>query len=227
MSVAVQAPQFSGSGVYLNPTGVVNSASSAPFTAGIARGELITLVGTNIGPDTLQVAPAIPFPTTLGGVQVLVNNVPAPIYYVSPNQVAAIVPYQTTSSVAQIQVVNNGVASNTVTEFVNLTTPGIFTQPAGGVGYAAALHPDFSLVTTDSPAQPGETIAVFVTGLGDVFPGIPDGAAGPSPDFSKATQSNFGRHQRRDRQRNLCRPRARLGRLVSSQYRNPHRVNGR
>jgi uncharacterized protein (TIGR03437 family) len=186
ISVAVQAPTFNGSGVYLNPTGIVNAASSAPFTAGVARGELITLVGNNLGPDTLQVASTIPFPTTLGNVQVLVNNVPAPIYYVSPNQVAALVPYQTTASVAQIKVVNNGVASNSVTELVNLTAPGVFTQPAGGVGYTAALHPDFSLVTRDSPAQPGETIAVFVTGLGDVFPGVPDGSAGPSPDFSTA-----------------------------------------
>jgi uncharacterized protein (TIGR03437 family) len=189
ISVAVQAPAFSGSGVYLNPAGVVNSASSAPFTAGVARGELITLVGNNLGPDTLQVASTVPFPTTLGNVQVLVNNVPAPIYYVSPNQVAALVPYQTTASVAQIKVVNNGVASNTVTELVNLTAPGVFTQPAGGLGYAAALHTDFSPVTPSSPAQPGETIAVFVTGLGDVFPGIPDGSAGPSPDFSTATNA--------------------------------------
>ena len=186
ISVAVQAPNFSHSGVYLNPTGVVNAASSAPFTAGVARGELITLVGTNIGPSTLQVAADVPFPTKLGGVQVMINNVPAPIYYVSQNQISAIVPYQT-SNIAQIQVINNGTPSNAVTEFVVLTAPGVFTQPAGGVGYAAALHPDFSLITPSSPAQPGETIAVFVTGLGDVFPAIPDGSAGPSPSFSTAT----------------------------------------
>ncbi len=186
ISVAVAAPNFSGSGVYLNPTGVVNAASSSPFTAGVAPGELITLVGTNIGPNTLQVASTIPFPSKLGGVQVLINNVPAPIYYVSQNQVSAIVPYQT-SGVAQIQVVNNGAASNAVTEFVVTTAPGVFTQPAGGVGYAAALHPDFSLVTPSSPAKIGETVAVFVTGLGAVFPSIPDGSAGPSPNFSNAT----------------------------------------
>jgi len=65
-----------------------------------------------------------------------------------------------------------------VTEFVNATAPGVFTIPAGGIGYAAAQHADFSLVTPSHPAQAGETIAAFVTGLGDVFPSIVDGDAG-------------------------------------------------
>ena len=33
LNVAIQAPTFSGNGVYLNPTAVLNAASSAPFTA--------------------------------------------------------------------------------------------------------------------------------------------------------------------------------------------------
>ncbi len=185
ISVAMQAPSPSQSGsVYINPMGVVNSASSAPFTAGVSRGELITISGTNIGPSTLQIASSIPLPTTLGGVKVLINNIAAPIYYVSSTQIAAIVPYETTAAVAQIQVVNNQTSSNVVTELVNLTAPGVFTIPPGGIGYAAAEHSDGSLVTTSSPAQIGETIAVFVTGLGDVFPSILDGAAGVSSSTS-------------------------------------------
>jgi uncharacterized protein (TIGR03437 family) len=97
---------------------------------------------------------------------------------VSATQLSAIVPFETTASIAQIQVINNGTASNVVTEFLNATNPGIFTNPAGGIGYAAALHADFSLVTPAHPAQIGEVIAVFVTGLGDVSPTIADGAAG-------------------------------------------------
>jgi uncharacterized protein (TIGR03437 family) len=187
ISVALQAPTPNQSGsVYINPMGVVNSASSAPFTAGISRGELITIEGANIGPSALQVASTIPLPTTLGGVQVLINNLPAPIYYVSSTQIAAIVPYETNTSIAQIQVVYNQTSSNVVTELVNATAPGVFTNPAGGIGYAAAEHADGSLVTTSSPAQMGETIALFVTGLGDVFPSIMDGAAGVSSSTSNA-----------------------------------------
>ncbi len=43
-------------------------------------------------------------------------------------------------------------------------------------------------MTPNSPAQIGETIAVYVTGLGAVFPGISDGAAGPTGQLS--TTSN-------------------------------------
>jgi uncharacterized protein (TIGR03437 family) len=181
LSVAVPAPALtSSSGVYLSPIGVVNAASSAPFTAGVSRGELITLYGANIGPDAIQFASTVPFPTTLAGVQVLINNRPAPIYYVSSGQISAIVPYETTGSVAQIQVVNNQSSSNLVTELVNATTPGLFSIPAGGIGYAAAEHADGSLVSPSHPAQVGETVAVYVTGLGDVLPSISDGAPGVS-----------------------------------------------
>jgi len=38
INVAFQAPAFNGSGVYLSPVGVVNAASSAPFTAFVSPG---------------------------------------------------------------------------------------------------------------------------------------------------------------------------------------------
>jgi len=188
INVAIPAPTFNPTGVFLSPVGVVNAASSAPFTAGIARGELITLYGANLAAST-TVASALPFPTTLNGVQVLVNNVAAPVYVVSPGQVSAIVPYATTAAIAQIQVVNNGAKSNAVTMYVNQTAPGVFTNPAGGLGYAAALHADYSLVGPKSPAVVGETISIFVTGLGDVFPGVADGTAGPSSPLSVASNT--------------------------------------
>jgi uncharacterized protein (TIGR03437 family) len=188
ITVAVQAPGVSGSGVFLSPAGVVNAASFAPFTAGIARGEFITLFGTNLAPSVLTATTA-PFPPALNGVQVLINSKPAPVYAVSPSQISAIVPFGTTTATAQIQVINNGVSSNVVTTFVNQTSPGVFTVPPGGIGQGAALHPDFSLVTTARPAQIGETIAVYLTGLGDVTPAVTDGALGPSNPPSLATNN--------------------------------------
>ena len=187
INVALPAPGFSGSGVYLNPAGVVNTASFAPFTAGIVPGDFISLFGTNLAPG-VATAYTVPFPTTgLDGVQVTVNGLPAPIYYVSPGQISAIVPYAIGSTIAQIQVINNNVPSNTVTEFVNLTAPGVFTVPPGGVSYGAALHGDYSLVTEQNPAQIGETVAVYLTGLGTVNPTISDGSAGPASSATTNT----------------------------------------
>jgi uncharacterized protein (TIGR03437 family) len=189
--LGVRAPDFSGAGVYLNPIGVVNAASFAPFTAGIAPGELITLYGSNLAASSVT-ASGLPFPTTLNNVQVRINGTLAPIYYVTPGQISVIVPYATAvassgTSYAQIQVTNNGTASNTVTVISNATSPGVFSSQQNGIGTAAVLHADFSVVTAANPAKRGETVLVYLTGLGAVSPTSPDGAAGPSNPLSNIT----------------------------------------
>ena len=188
----VHANTFTGSGVFLNPIGVTNSASFAPITASLAPGELVTLFGTGLSSSTLTTQGGIPFPTTLGGVQVLVNGTPAPIYYVSPTQISAILPYSlSTATLASIQVKNNGVTSNAVTQFTTDAIPGIFSQTANGLGYAAAVHAATGkLVTQANPAVAGEYLALFLTGLGTITPAITDGAIGPTNPLSYADQFN-------------------------------------
>src|SRR5207248_8553442 len=101
-----------------------------------------------------------------------------------------IVPAGNTFSVAQIQVTNNGVPSNIVTVPVNKTAPGVFTLPQTGLGDAAAVHnSDGTVITPSNPAHPSEVIAVFLTGLGTVFPPVPDGAAPPVSPLSLTTNT--------------------------------------
>ena len=186
LNVAIKAPTLSGTGMYLNPTGVVNAASYSPFTTGIAPGELITLFGTGLATgDFVDVT----FPFTLGGVSVRINGRNAPVYVVSPTQISAIVPYETQEGVAEIQVVRGATTSNRVTMYVNRTAPGVFAVPPTGIGYAAALHPDYTLVTPANPARIGETIAVYLTGLGLTDPQISNGAAGPVSPLAKAVET--------------------------------------
>jgi len=186
LNVAFQAPALSGSGVYLNPTGVVNAASSAPFTAQISPGEFLTLYGSGLANTTATAS--LPFPAMFKGVQVFINQVAAHIYYLSPTQISVIVPYDTTSdSVAQIYVVNNGIESNLVSAFTGVTSGGVFTEPVGGIGNAAALHPDNSAITEASPAQIGETVALYLTGMGEVTPQVADGAAAPIDQLTYTT----------------------------------------
>jgi uncharacterized protein (TIGR03437 family) len=198
LSVALQAPMpTAASGVFLNPTGIVNAASNAPFTARIAPGELLTLYGSNLASSTLTAG--IPFPTSgLGGVHVTIGGLPAAIYYVSPSQVSVIVPYGVTvGSVASIQVTNDMGSSNIVTNYMANTAPGVFTQNQNGTGYGEIEHlgignsvaPVGSVVSDASPAMPGETLAVYLTGLGAVSPAIADGASGPSGTLSYATNT--------------------------------------
>jgi len=183
ISVAMRAPELTKDGVFLNPIKVSNGASFTPFTVGVARGQLITLEGTNLAAGEASDGN---LPTTLGGVQVMVNGRPAPIKDVSPTKISALIPYATPKPIAKIQVINNGVESNAVTTYVNTTAPGVFTIPPAGVGFAHAVHADSSPVTSQNPAKPGETITVYMTGLGDVDPPVPDGVAGSASPRSKA-----------------------------------------
>jgi uncharacterized protein (TIGR03437 family) len=191
INVALLSPNVTtGSGVYIYPQYVLNAASYAPFTAGVSAGEVITLAGQNLA-NKAQSATTLPFPNTLANnVQVTVNGLPAPLISVSQTSVSFLVPYAVgSSSLASIQVSVGGTLSNTVTLPVNMTTPGLFTFQQNGIGDAAALHADYTFVNSSSPAQPGETIQLFLTGLGAVYPMVQDGAVGPSSTFSLATNT--------------------------------------
>ena len=105
--VGIRAPSFKpDSTVWINPIGITNAANYSPITNAYAPGELVSLYGT-FGVAT-NVAPSLPFLTTLDGVQVLVNGQPAPVYLVSQNQISALIPYEVAGSpFATFQVVVN------------------------------------------------------------------------------------------------------------------------
>jgi uncharacterized protein (TIGR03437 family) len=190
LNVALAAPALSGTGVFLNPEGVVNAASFAPFTAALVPGEFISLYGTGMAPSGVPAASTIPFPTKLGGVQVMIGGIAAPLDYVSPGLISAIVPYGIGSGIVGIQVINNGTSSNTVTAYTGSTAPGVFTLNQDGLGYGAVQHnADYSLVTPSNPAQPGEYLIVYLSGLGAVSPAVSDGAAGPLSPLSWTTNT--------------------------------------
>jgi uncharacterized protein (TIGR03437 family) len=189
--VGMHAPAFSGPGVYLNPIGVNNAASFQPVTASLAPGEDIALYGTGLSSVTMSIQGGQVFPTTgLGGVTVTINGISCPLYSVSPGQINAVVPYEVASNptgLANIQVTNNGVQSNVVQMYTTDASPGSFSQTQNGIGFAAALHAATNqLITTDNPAEPGEYISLYLTGLGPVSPAITDGAVGPSNPLSYA-----------------------------------------
>jgi uncharacterized protein (TIGR03437 family) len=170
---AVMAP-VTGTGVFLNPRGVVNTASYAPAGTPIAPGEFITLFGAGLARSTQQIT-ALPFPLTLNGVTVTINGKQAALYYVATDRIYAVVPYATQGPTATIVVANQNGNSNTVTVPVAATAPGIFALDQTGAGSGAILHSDFSVVNDANPAHKGETIQIYMTGLGAVTPAVADG----------------------------------------------------
>ena len=145
---------------YIKPTGIVNAGSFVPFTAEFVPGEFVSIFGANLA-TTTATDPTLP--TNLGGVQVLVNGAPTAVRYVSPGQINAVIPLGIDTSIASIQVVNSLGTSNTVSNHVGATQPGIFNSATSA---PAVFHGDNTIVSASNPAMVGEELAVYLTGLG-------------------------------------------------------------
>lgn len=166
---------------------VTNAAS---YNSGsISAGEIITLFGTGLGPDTgVAVNQSLisnnKFPTTLGGVQVLVSGYAAPMIYASSGQVSAVVPYEINRPVylqnVNVQVKYLGQTSNGISLSQAAAAPGIFTANASGSGPGAILNSDLSVNSSGNPAKAGDTVVLYVTGEGQTIPGGVSGAITPS-----------------------------------------------
>lgn len=183
LNFAVKARNLSGGTVFLNPAGVVNGASFAPPGNPIAPGQFVSLFGTGLGPAQAAIASA-PFPTALSGVSVTIQGRAAPIYFVSANQLSVLVPFATSGNTAEIVVRNAGVESNRVTVPVSRTSPGIYSQPQNGIGAGAILRQNNSLLTATNRASRGETIQIYLTGLGALNPPLADGVAASTTTLS-------------------------------------------
>jgi len=136
-----------------------------------------------------------PVPTTLGGVQVLVNGQPSPITAVSPSQINFVVPFEApTSGTAEVTVVNPSasqiLASGSMT--MNTASPGLFTVNAAGTGQIAALNcnqtPCEDTVNSSSkPVNPGKYIQLYLTGQG-LIPNAPPDGQGSSGAVNTSSQ---------------------------------------
>lgn len=178
--VYVKAPTVTGTGVFVNPQGVLNAASNTPFTAQISPGEVITLCGSGLADET-EAADSPPFAAILGGTQVTIDGTTATMLSVSPSQVSVVVPFSIPAgrSLLNVTLMNGSAMSNTVQVFSGQTSPGIFAMSTGELGNGTILHSDYTPVTPDNPARRGEIVQIYMTGLGAVRPAVADGEAGP------------------------------------------------
>jgi hypothetical protein len=128
-------------------TSVSNNATVALTAAGgtltgggdaskLGPGGLITVQGSNLSANTASADLTQPqLPTTLGGTQLYLNGIRAPLLYVSPTSINAQLPWEfvdTTSVNAYVRsVMNDGSVMVTTPIAITVVTqnPGIFTQP--------------------------------------------------------------------------------------------------
>ena len=169
---------------------VQSFVNGASFQLGLTPGSTGTVFGVGLveGVNGVVVAP-FPFPIELSGIKILINGVAAPIFSIAnvngQEQINFQVPFVIAVGTATIEVCNNG--SSTIVTGVPITAlqPGVFEVFINGERLAAALHADFTLVTRENPARPGEVILLFVTGLGPTDQLLQANVPGPSSPLAK------------------------------------------
>jgi uncharacterized protein (TIGR03437 family) len=132
---------------------VVNAAS---FDPGIAPGSIQTIYGAHLaGGQTAQAS--YPWPTTLGGAQVVLGGSALPLLYVSDTQINFYVPFGIPLSQTDLAVKT---ASTTVSFSVNVVEeqPGIFP--------GAILKANTAINATTTAVRAGDFIEIYCTGLG-------------------------------------------------------------
>ena len=116
------------------------------------------------------------------------NGEPAYVAFISPAQINFLIPADLPRGPVQIQVRNNGLSSTAAMVTLQPAAPAFFVF--GGTKYAAATHSDGVSLTgppglitgvATTPLKPGETVVLYVNGLGATTPPIPNGQLISSP----------------------------------------------
>jgi len=155
-----QAPSYSAAGI-------VNASdySSGPF----APNSVLTIFGANLALGTAglteQNVVSATLPFQLASISVYIDNVTAPLLYASPTQINVLVPPNEVAGDVPVRVVRQGVTGPTVTVTLVNAAPALFPSP-DNFALAQDYNANYAAVTAAAPAQPGDLIVLYATGLG-------------------------------------------------------------
>jgi len=168
--------QFDASVAPPKISSVVNAADGGKA---IAPGGLISIYGTQFSPVNVATN-EIPVPTALADSCLAVNGLPVPIFFVSPTQINAQMPFAMIGSVTMILRTPGGTSDN-----FNLTVlpnaPSVFRANVEGLGSeVATIVRDINgeLVTPSNPVHKNDSLVIYLTGLGITNPASQDGTPG-------------------------------------------------
>jgi uncharacterized protein (TIGR03437 family) len=144
--------------------GVLNGVS---YSGNLAPGTWAAIFGSDLASATRS-AETVPLPMELDGVSVTIGGIAAPLKFISPGQINAIIPFEVTLSELVPVVVTTSTGASTPFNIYYLSkdSPALFTQNGSGTGAALAFDANFQAVTvaTNSP------IVLYAAGLGATNP---------------------------------------------------------
>lgn len=155
---------------------VLNAASGAAL---LSAGTAASVFAANL--DVTDVAAAeLPLPTKLAGVEVLLNGTAAPLFFVGAGQVNFLIPFGLSGAV-EMRIRLLRVESEPVTLELQPASPGIFALTQAGTGQGAVLIGGTRLVAdAGRPAQEGDVLEIYTTGLGAVTEALEAGRPAPT-----------------------------------------------
>lgn len=190
--VMLANPQFVRSGsahsILLNPTQSIGNVFSYAVNS-TPPGGVFVLYGTDLATKIASAA-TVPFPTTLLTTTVTVNGEKVPLYYVSPTQINAVMPWDIPGGAVASVIVGNGSSnSNAAAIYVPATgTPGIAVY---NTNRAVVTNADNSVNSASNGANVGDEVVVWFTGGGPVQAAGPLVTGSPAPSgFSPVTGNN-------------------------------------
>jgi len=161
---------------------VVNAAN---FTAPVAPGGLIGIFGSQLSPLTLA-STDTPLPTVLADSCLTVNGVIIHVSFVSPTQINGQLPSQIDGH-AEVVLRTPGGISDALRFTILPAAPSVFLSGTAGpvTGIPTIVRgSNGELVTVSNPVHPSDQLTIYLTGMGNTLPAVPDGNAAPSNPLS-------------------------------------------
>ena len=174
-------PSTGGGGPTPTITEVDNAFSNLPNSP-IQSGTWVAIKGTNLSntnPGRGWNANES-FPLTMDGTSVTINGKSAFMYFISPTQVNVQAPTDAALGPVSVVVTNNGAVSAAATATYQTNSPALLQWGGGQYPYAlitdgATYIGKASVITGTVSAHAGESLTLWVTGLGPTNPAIPAG----------------------------------------------------
>lgn len=163
--------------------GVVNGASFLPPPVPLAPGSIVSIFGSNLATE-LRTATGASLPAEIDGVSASINGRAMPLYFVSPGQINAQLPFGLDAGAAAVTVTTARGASAAQQARIGPAAAGIFQLAQNR---AAALNQDGSLNTGANAAARGSVLVLYLTGQGALDSPIAAGEAAPSDRLIRAT----------------------------------------
>jgi endo-1,4-beta-xylanase len=143
----------------------------------VSPGSLVDLYGSGFAPEVVALASRVTqLPQQLGSTQVVVNEAPVPLVYVSPGQVIFQMPNEVAVGNATVVVRSAAGDSPAVTLKVQTAAPSILTYDGDR---AVMLNSDSTVNSATSCAAPGSFAVMYAIGSGPVDNPVATGSLAP------------------------------------------------